>query len=117
MRDFEAKYMLINGEIKKTYDLLEWGAWFEIDPELSGRRIEATEIGDVRVSTVFLGLDHGWGEGPPVLFETMIFGGEHDQWQDRCCTLDEAKLMHKRAVWMVRGAPMGDDNETDIQHG
>lgn len=25
------------------------------------------------VSTVFLGIDYRWGEGPPLLFETMLF--------------------------------------------
>jgi hypothetical protein len=28
----------------------------------------------------------------------MIFGGEHDQYQERCSTLDEAKIMHEEAV-------------------
>jgi hypothetical protein len=37
-----------------------------------------TMIGDVRVSTVFLSLDHNWGHGPPLLWETMVFGGELD---------------------------------------
>lgn len=85
--------------------LMEWGRWCELDPNESGRRIEATVIGDARVSTVFLGIDHNWRDsGPPILFETMIFGGEHDEYQDRCCTYDEAKVMHTKAIWLVRGA-------------
>jgi hypothetical protein len=59
-------------------------------------------IGDVRVSTVFLGMDHSFGEGPPLIFETMIFGGEHDEFQDRCSTYAEAEEMHARACRMVR---------------
>jgi hypothetical protein len=51
----------------------------------------------VEVSTVFLGLDHAWGKGPPMLFETMIFGGEHDQYQERCSTWEQAEEMHRRA--------------------
>jgi len=50
------------------------------------------------VSTVFLGLDHGWGDGPPILFETMIFGGPHDQRQWRYSTIEEAREGHKAAV-------------------
>ena len=97
------KYMLIDGEIVKTNDLLKWGAWMEKRDE---RVIEQTDIEDVRVSTVFLGLDHRFTPGgPPILFETMIFGGEHDQYQDRCCTLEDARKMHTRALWLVRGAP------------
>lgn len=56
----------------------------------------------VRVSTVFLGLNHAWGEDmPPILFETMIFGGEHDQYQERYNTWDEAVEGHKRAMELV----------------
>ena len=96
-------WILVDREpIKST--LMEWGRWLELDPDESGRRIEATEIGDAKVSTVFLGIDHGFGSGPPILFETMIFGGEHDQYQDRCCTYDQAKVMHTKAIWLVRGA-------------
>jgi hypothetical protein len=60
--------------------------------------------GKVWVSTVFLGIDHQWGTGPPLLFETMIFGGEHDEWQDRCSTWEEAEAMHQRACELA-GVP------------
>ena len=30
-------------------------------------------VGDYWVSTVWLGLDHAFGEGPPLIFETMVF--------------------------------------------
>ena len=29
----------------------------------------------LRISTVYLGLDHGWGMGPPFIWETMVFHG------------------------------------------
>jgi hypothetical protein len=74
---------------------MEWGRFYE---EVSNRRVAETKRGDVRVSTVFLGLDHSFGDGPPLIFETMIFGGEHDEWIDRCSTYDEAEAMHERAV-------------------
>lgn len=67
------------------------------------RVIGRTIIGDVKVSTVFLTIDHQFNDGPPVLFETMIFGGEHDQWQDRYCTYQEAIIGHLEAIDMVRG--------------
>ena len=57
---------------------------------------------DIVVSTVFLGLDHRFlGEGDPILFETMIFGGSLDQWQDRYTSWTDAKLGHNAAVTMV----------------
>ena len=58
----------------------------------------------VRVSTVFLGLDHNFNDaGPPVLFETMIFGGKHNEYQERCSTWEEAEALHKKAVKLVLG--------------
>jgi len=51
------------------------------------------------VSTVFLGLDHNFsGYGPPILFETMIFGGPYNTYQERYRTWDEAERGHARAV-------------------
>lgn len=38
------------------------------------RHSKATFLGSLRLSTVFLALDHRYsGEGPPILWETMLF--------------------------------------------
>lgn len=58
-------------------------------------------IDNIRVSTVFLHMDHNWDGGTPVLFETMIFGGEHDGFQERYCTWDEAVIGHQKALTLV----------------
>lgn len=56
------------------------------------------KAGDYSVSTVFLGLDHGW-DGVPMWFETMLFGsGPLDNHCERCTTWDEAVLMHQRGI-------------------
>ena len=66
-------------------------------------RVDETEIGAVRISTVFLGLDHNYlGRGPPILFETTIFGGRLDHSRNRCATWGEAQAMHAEAVRLVR---------------
>jgi hypothetical protein len=55
--------------------------------------------GSVWVSTVWLGIDHGFGMEPvPVIFETMIFGGEHDHVMMRYSTEAEAIKGHREAV-------------------
>lgn len=59
--------------------------------------------GDIEVSTVFLGLDHNWGDGPPLLFETMVFGGPLDQEQERWSTWDEAEAGHRATVERAKG--------------
>ncbi len=65
------------------------------------RRVAHDEVGAVRISTVFLGLDHSFAGGPPMLFETMIFGGAHDQYQRRCSTWEQAETIHADALAMV----------------
>ncbi len=90
---------LVNGEIVPV-TLLEWARSFET----ADRKVAFTEIGDIRISTVFLGLDHSYGDGPPLWFETMTFGGEHDNEQDRYTTLEEAMRGHDRMVAMVTDA-------------
>lgn len=91
-----------DGKIRTEPDLLTWAAWYEKADE---RRIAQDKLpNDVRVSTVFLGIDHNWNlEGPPILFETMIFGGKHDQFQDRYATKDEAIAGHAKALELAKG--------------
>jgi hypothetical protein len=63
-------------------------------------------IGEIYVSTIFLGIDHA-RRGPPLLFETMIFaeGIEGlDGYQVRCCTWDEAMAEHALAIEHVKNA-------------
>lgn len=79
-------------------DIVKWAAWFK-DAE---RHVKHTKLpGGVHVSTVFLGMDHSFFGGPPILFETMIFGGEHDEYQQRYATWEEAEAGHDKAVNLV----------------
>lgn len=52
-----------------------------------------------RVSTVWLGIDHGFGQAP-VIFETMLFGptGAEDLDSDRYSTLAQAQAGHLAMV-------------------
>jgi hypothetical protein len=59
-------------------------------------------VGHIKVSTVFLGMDHRMiGESLPVLWETMIFGGEHDQYQERYTSHEDALAGHQKALDLV----------------
>jgi len=90
-----SEHYILDGKKAKSADLMEWAMWFET----ADRHVAKTSVNDeVNVSTVFLGLDHSFGSGPPLLFETMIFGGEHDQYQDRYETWDQAEVGHEEAV-------------------
>jgi len=84
-------------------DLLKWASWYEN----ADRRIGSAEIGEAHVSTVFLGVDHGFDPSlPPLLFETMVFwkGHDLDQEQDRYATREEALAGHEAMVARVKAA-------------
>jgi hypothetical protein len=60
--------------------ILDWARWYN---DSKNRRVALTIVGNVRVSTMFLAIDMRYGDGPPILFETMCFkvdeapGAEH----------------------------------------
>jgi len=66
------------------------------------------------VSTVFLGLDHSFEpDGPPVLWETMVFGGPEGDFQCRYATAVEARAGHAAKVAELKAlAEKSDDQET-----
>ena len=86
-----------NKPIRST--IVDCGEWLEENPERKAVRQE--KIDDVFISTVFLGLDHAWNSGIPVLWETMIFGGEHDQYQERYTSYEDALEGHQIALNLV----------------
>ncbi len=93
------KYILVGHTPVLCNDSLAWAKWFE----LSDRKVARTEKNNKTVSTVFLGMDHAWGDGPPMIFETMIFDGTNDEWADRCSTWEQAEVMHKVACKIAFG--------------
>lgn len=77
-------------------DALTWARWFETN----SNNIRKTDVGPLQVSTVFLGIDHNFsGEGPPLLFETMVFPGQQ---QFRHSTYKEAIMKHGLIVERLR---------------
>lgn len=88
-----------NNEPIRCDNLIVWGEWFQnVD-----RSIDSTKKDGVQVSTVFLGLDHQFNDGPPLLFETLVFDGDHDGWCERSSTWDQAVETHKQVCRMVWG--------------
>lgn len=90
-------YILEGHKIVPCKDVMDWGKWFE----KADRHVGNTTQNDVQVSTVFLGLDHSFGGKIPILFETMVFGGEHDEEQVRYSTWEEAEQGHKEMCEVV----------------
>ena len=75
--------------------------------DIDARRVAETVVGDARISTVFLCIDHNHSSnGPPVLFESMIFcpgDAEIDENMRRYVTWDEAAAGHAELVEFVQG--------------
>jgi hypothetical protein len=79
--------------------------WAAIMESRQDRHVADDMVGMVRVSTVWLGLDHNFsGLGPPLIYETMIFGGTMDERQWRYPTAVSALAGHDRVLMMVRAA-------------
>lgn len=92
-------YILDGHTPKKCDSILEWAAQMTDENKIVRK---TTLKNDVFISTVFLGLDHSFlRTGKPILFETMIFGGPHDEFQERYSTWEEAEEGHERAVKMA----------------
>lgn len=99
------KYILIGKTPKKSSNVTDWGRWFQNNS--TNCIVGSDTKNGVRVSTVFLGLDHNFnprltGEVKPILFETMIFGGKYNQYQERYSTWEEAEIGHKKALEMIK---------------
>lgn len=89
-----SKYILNGyGEPVRCDDLMQWAMWMERRPD--PRRVALDETAEFRVSTVFLALDHNFGDGPPILWETMVFRGESQGEMVRCAgAREQAEAMH-----------------------
>jgi len=90
-------YYKLVGKQAVPCELMEWSTMLHT----TDRHVAVTMVDDVRISTVFLGLDHAFKEGEPLLFETMVFGGPLDQEMNRYTTWEEAERGHKVMVKKV----------------
>ena len=89
------KYILQGKVAIPEPDVQKWAKWFE----KADRRVKVTHVGDTMISTVFLGIDHSFGQlGPPLLFETMVFIGDGDGDMNRYPTWKLAEQGHDEMV-------------------
>lgn len=82
----------------------------EVWEDTEGRRVAETDLPGYRVSTVFLTIDHSFGRGRPIFYETMVF--KADGWSDVGCwryhTREAAQRGHALVVEWVRGGMQGE---------
>lgn len=81
----------------KVSDAIQWARAFEQE----NRVVQQDDVGTLFVSTVFLGIDHRFGgEGPPLLFETMIFGEpEPKELFGKVCEIRPDLDMYRYSTW------------------
>lgn len=95
------KYYILDEEKKAVcVSSDEYFEWAKKQPE-QYNVVAKDSVGDYKVSTIFLyGIDHGYSEADPLLWETMIFGlpDEHDEYQERYSSYEAAVEGHKKAV-------------------
>jgi hypothetical protein len=91
----------------------EWGRLHNEDYIRVAQDDILTADGDTLwVSTVWLGIDHGFGMSElPVIFETMVFGGKDNQYCQRYCTEAEAAAGHTQlVVALIAGLRLSSDH-------
>jgi len=102
---------------KPLPDFVVFGRLFH-DPAY--QTVRKARVGGIRISTVWLGLDHSFGQGPPLIFETMVFGDRMDEEYFRYATEAEAIEGHYRMARRVRGwrfwQRIEDTTEAEIAH-
>jgi hypothetical protein len=83
--------------------ILEYGERIARREECIVARDELAD-GRVLVSTTWIGLDHQFGEGPPLIYETMIFyeGYDGGLWQTRHTYRADALAGHAEALAWAR---------------
>jgi hypothetical protein len=93
---------------------ISMGTWTELFSDWSYVTVCQTQhrywAPEWAVSTVWLGLDHGMGFGaPPLIFETMVFGGSLDGTQERYSTEEHARVGHQLLVHAAQDVPLLQD--------
>ena len=82
------------------------------------KRVALTQVGPYEISTVWLGIDHGFGRGRPLIFETMVFASpefKHDMDCRRWHTEAEALAGHEEIVTLVRATTQEEFDEPDAE--
>ena len=91
-------------KVGNSITMEEWSNRF---PDRAYRRVAETTLPDgTWISTVWLGLNHQFGDGPPLIFETMAFSTRENLNELDCqrySTLADAEAGHTAMVckWAV----------------
>lgn len=93
------RFFVLDGHDVAPATLHEWALWMEnagATRVVANTRMTGRQGVEIVVSTGFLGLDHRFAgdDGPPLLFETIVFGGKLDGGMERYPTWADAEAGH-----------------------
>lgn len=105
-RDWHPFWILQEREPIPCDDEFAYAEWMAAADESGARQVARTELEEGWISTVFLGRNHNYQEGPPLVFETMVFMDDSSNPMDlsgcRYYTWAEAELGHAEIVRRVK---------------
>lgn len=93
-------YFKLEGRTPVAVSLEEYIRW-DMSVSHDVKVVGKDQVGESEVSTVFLGHNHQFGNGPPLVFETMIFG-DPQGYQKRYSTWAEAEAGHAETLAEIR---------------
>ena len=96
-------YKLNEDKTFSPCSVLEWCVQRDQMKKTNSFHVAQDNINNHKISTVWLGIDHSHGIGPPLLFETMIFNNDDYSgiYCERHTTWQEAENGHKLAIeWL-----------------
>lgn len=99
------RFYVLRERVPQPVTVLEWSLWLELHP--SDCQVGLDQVGETKVSTVFLGLDHNLQSAEPStphLFETMVFGGPLHHARRRSPTWSTAERHHREVLLEVQVA-------------
>lgn len=90
----------MNDKFDKQGNPIDLMQWVKLVEDNDYKRVALTELPNGRrISTVWLGLNHSFDGGKPLIFETMVFSNDKtDGDMDRYSTLEEAQKGHEKFV-------------------
>ena len=111
-------YILKDDVPVPTDDWTEWARWMQDHDSERHVARDSTMVGndEIMVSTAFLGIDHGCNFNNdsnyvPWLWETMIFGGDHDGEQRRYTSALDARAGHNELLLLAHHKKEGVEDE------
>ena len=86
----------------------------EGEKRVGEKRVAFTEVGGIKISTVWIGFDYSFGAGVPLIYESMVFGGPLDETQWRYPNRVAALAGHDQLVAHVRDEATADITLPDV---